>query len=149
SSDLDTVTLGDCTLHFEGMAQRNGPNYNAQAGRFTLRCGARPPRALVSEKRVYIGSDMPLTQSAIDWNMARDIYVALSAPIDQDVPPGAWSLRVQYKPFMRWVWLGVLLMGAGALSAALTRRLRRAAPSSASIAAAAPGDSPPWMEPST
>ncbi len=32
---------------------------------------------------------------------------------------------MQVKPFMRWVWLGVLLMAAGALLAATARRLRR------------------------
>jgi cytochrome c-type biogenesis protein CcmF len=121
----DTVPLGNCTLRFDGMSQRQGPNYDAQSGRFTLRCGAQAPLALVSEKRNYVGSGMPLTKSAIDWNMARDIYIALSSQIDP--ASNAWSLRVQYKPFMRWVWLGVLLMGVGALSAALARRLRRSA----------------------
>ena len=141
----DTVPLGGCMLRFDGMSQSSGPNYDAQVGRFTLRCGARAPQALVSEKRMYVGSGMPLTESAIDWGVTRDIYVALSAPVDE--ASGAWSLRVQYKPFMRWVWLGVLLMGAGALSAAFARRLRRAAPRSAPAAAVATSD-PLVLEPS-
>jgi cytochrome c-type biogenesis protein CcmF len=49
-------------------------------------------------------------------------------------------MRVQYKPFMRWVWLGVLLMAVGALSASLARRLRRAA--AAQTAPAAPVAAP-------
>jgi cytochrome c-type biogenesis protein CcmF len=124
----DTTTLAGCALTFDGLSSRQGPNYAAQVGRFTLRCEGQKPLALVSEKRSYVGSAMPLTESAIDWGFTRDIYVALSAPIDETsaTPSGAWSLRVQYKPFMRWVWLGALLMGAGALSAAFARRLHRA-----------------------
>jgi len=137
----DTVPLGGCTLSFDGMTNRQGPNYDAQAGRFTLRCDGQAPLALVSEKRAYVASGMPLTKSAIDWSLTRDIYVALSSPIDES--SSAWSLRVQYKPFMRWVWFGVLLMAVGALSASLARRLRRAAPQRApivAIPAAAPPD---------
>jgi len=77
----------------------------------------------VSEKRSYVGSGMPLTESAIDWGLTRDIYVALSAPVDEAT--NAWSLRVQHKPFVRWIWLGVLGMALGALSAALARRRGR------------------------
>jgi cytochrome c-type biogenesis protein CcmF len=51
-------------------------------------------------------------------------------------------LRVQYKPFMRWVWLGVLLMAAGALSAALARRLRRTGQRDAPAAEVSNGGSP-------
>ena len=138
----DTQPLGGCTLSFDGMSARRGPNYDAQTGHFTLRCKERAPLALVSEKRSYVGSGMPLTESAIDWGFTRDIYVALSAPVDET--SNAWSLRVQYKPFMRWVWLGVLMMGAGALVASLARRLRRAAPQKAS--GAAPRNGSPSLE---
>jgi cytochrome c-type biogenesis protein CcmF len=138
----DTAELDGCALSFDGMTQRSGPNYDAQAGRFTLRCDGQRPLALVSEKRSYVGSGMPLTKSAIHWNVARDIYVALSTPIDETAPSGAWSLRVQYKPFMRWVWWGVLLMAAGTLSAALARRLRRAGARAPAAADASPGSAP-------
>ncbi|MDR2155860.1 MAG: heme lyase CcmF/NrfE family subunit [Burkholderiaceae bacterium] len=132
----DTRPLGDCTLGFDGLSERQGPNYQAQSGHFSLRCGARKPLALVSEKRSYVGSGMPMTESAIDWGFWRDIYVALSAPVDEKAK--IWSMRVQYKPFIRWVWLGVLLMAVGALSASLARRLRRAAAQTASAVPAAP-----------
>jgi cytochrome c-type biogenesis protein CcmF len=117
--------LGSCNVAFTGMDQRKGPNYDAQVGYFSLRCGNHAPRLMISEKRSYVASAMPLTESAIDWGFTRDIYVALSAPLNDDA--SVWSVRVQYKPFMRWVWLGVLMMGAGALVAALARRLRRSA----------------------
>jgi cytochrome c-type biogenesis protein CcmF len=136
----ETHKLAHCTLSFDGISDRTGPNYEAQAGAFTLRCGNAAPVEMVSEKRTYVNSQMPLSQSAIDWGLTRDVYVALSTPLEDG--SGAWSMRVQYKPFIRFVWLGVLLMGAGALSAALTRRLRRVAPESKAKTTPALGKSP-------
>ena len=37
---------------------------------------------------------------------------------------GAWSLRVYIKPFIRWIWLGALLMMLGGFIAAADRRFR-------------------------
>jgi cytochrome c-type biogenesis protein CcmF len=133
----DTHPLAGCVLSFDSMGKGQGPNYDAQVGRFTLRCDGQPPRALVSEKRSYVGSGMPMTESAIDWGFTRDIYVALGSPADDDAK--AWSVRVQHKPFVRWIWIGVVLMALGALSAAAARRLRRAsAPSPVPLPAELP-----------
>ncbi|MFN0184448.1 MAG: cytochrome c-type biogenesis CcmF C-terminal domain-containing protein, partial [Aquabacterium sp.] len=110
----DHHTVGGCDLRFDGLDMGSGPNWQAQVGRFTLRCPGDAPRQLVSEKRRYIGTSMPMTESAIDAGLARDIYVALGSPQDGD----AWGVRVQYKPFVRWIWVGVMLMAAGALLAA-------------------------------
>uniref|UniRef100_UPI0033429B36 heme lyase CcmF/NrfE family subunit n=1 Tax=Castellaniella defragrans TaxID=75697 RepID=UPI0033429B36 len=118
-----TRPLGACVVAFDSLAETEGPNYHGQAGHFTLRCGDQAPRLLVSEKRNYINSGMPMTESAIDWGLLRDVYVALGTPLE--TADNGWSVRVQYKPFMRWVWLGALFMAAGALIASMARRLRR------------------------
>ncbi|MGI9311299.1 MAG: heme lyase CcmF/NrfE family subunit [bacterium] len=39
---------------------------------------------------------------------------------------GAWSVRIYYKPFIRWIWLGALIMALGGFIAATDRRYRRA-----------------------
>ncbi|HIO97262.1 MAG TPA: hypothetical protein EYG71_04975, partial [Leucothrix sp.] len=38
---------------------------------------------------------------------------------------GAWSFRIYHKPFVRWIWLGAILMGLGGFMAALDKRYRR------------------------
>ena len=115
--------IGGCTLRFERVQPARGANYTALAGHFSLHCPGQPPHPLVAEKRDYPGSSMPMTESAIRWSWLRDIYVALGEPL-QATPYGAWSVRVQHKPLMRWVWCGVLLMALGALLAASGRRYR-------------------------
>ena len=38
---------------------------------------------------------------------------------------GAWAVRVHIKPFVRWIWLGALLMMLGGFVTAADKRFRR------------------------
>jgi cytochrome c-type biogenesis protein CcmF len=55
---------------------------------------------------------------AVDWN--RDLFVAMG----EDLGDGAWSMRLQYKPMVRFIWLGALVMALGGLIAISDRRYR-------------------------
>lgn len=46
--------------------------------------------------------------------------MALGEPLGD----GAWAVRVHIKPFVRWIWLGALMMGLGGALAACDRRYR-------------------------
>jgi len=37
---------------------------------------------------------------------------------------GAWSMRIQYKPLVRYIWLGAIIMAVGGIVAATDRRYR-------------------------
>ena len=76
-----------------------------------------------------------MTEAAIDYGAFRHLYVALS----ESVGPGAWIVRVDYKPFIAWIWGGCVLMALGGLLAAADRRYRVAAhePRTAAYAAQA------------
>ncbi len=62
-----------------------------------------------------------MTEAGIDAGLTRDLFVALGEPLGND---GAWSVRLYYKPFLRWIWLGALFMAAGGILAATDRRYR-------------------------
>ena len=64
---------------------------------------------------------MPLTESAIDVNPVRDIYIAMGEPLDAT----AWSIRLYYKPFVRWIWAGGLMMFIGGCCGLSDRRFYR------------------------
>ena len=72
------------------------------------------------EKRTYLVQQNPMTEPGIDTGFLRDIYVALGEQIDNE----AWGMRLYYKPFIQWIWLGSALMALGGLLAALDRRYR-------------------------
>jgi cytochrome c-type biogenesis protein CcmF len=60
---------------------------------------------------------MPMTEAAIDAGLFRDIYVSLGEPVGD----GDWALRLYYKPYVRWIWLGAILMALGGTSPSATR----------------------------
>jgi cytochrome c-type biogenesis protein CcmF len=61
-----------------------------------------------------------MTEAAIDAGILRDLYIALGEPVGEN----AWAVRLQYKPMVRWLWVGAFLIGLGALVTALDRRYR-------------------------
>ncbi len=108
---------------FRGVRGLRGPNYQANQGLVEISRGGAPVATLFPEKRDY-RSGMPMTEAGIDAGLFRDLFVALGEPLGD---AGAWSLRINYKPFVRWIWLGGLLMALGGILAASDRRYFRLA----------------------
>jgi cytochrome c-type biogenesis protein CcmF len=120
----DTVSLGVYSVRFLGVTEVPGPNYRAQRGDVELSKDGHVFRHLNPEKRSYFSSSMPMTETAIDSNIARDVYVSLGEPLDGRGATAVWSVRVYYKPFVSWIWGGCLLMALGGVLAASDRRYR-------------------------
>lgn len=115
-----TVQAGSYVLTFRGVAKATGPNYEAEIGDVLLSKNGKTLRTLHPEKRDYFSSDMPMTEAAIDANGLRHVYVSLGEPLGD----GSWSVRVYYKPFVDWIWIGCILMALGGLLAISDRRYR-------------------------
>lgn len=62
-----------------------------------------------------------MTEVGLRPGFTADVYVALGEPLGD----GAWAVRVHIKPFVRWIWIGALLMALGGLVTAADRRFRR------------------------
>nr|MCU0735019.1 c-type cytochrome biogenesis protein CcmF [Methylotetracoccus sp.] len=118
-----TVTLAQYRFTFKGTESLEGPNYLAEEGHFSVSVEGGPPLQLRPQKRTYNSQGRTMTEAAIDPGLFRDLYIALGEPMDH----GAWSVRLHYKPLIRWVWLGGLLMMTGGLLSASDRRYRLAA----------------------
>ncbi|WP_306790342.1 cytochrome c-type biogenesis CcmF C-terminal domain-containing protein, partial [Escherichia coli] len=82
----------------------NGPNYRAARATLSWQRDGAAPLQLEPEKRVYGRRQMVMTEAAISRGPWRDVYVSLG----DAAADGRWALRVQIKPFMSWVWAGVL-----------------------------------------
>ncbi len=64
-----------------------------------------------------------MTEASIDSGFMQDLYVSLGDVLSGDTPQ--WSMRVYYKPFVPWLWAGVLLMVLGGVLASFDKRYRR------------------------
>jgi cytochrome c-type biogenesis protein CcmF len=133
-SQGETVELAGYQFRFDSLAPVDGPNYDAQRAQFSVRHGDQE-WLMYPEKRLYRAQTMGLSQAAIDSGWTRDVFVALGDPLDEKGL--TWTVRLQIKPFMDWIWLGTLMMALGAGLSLLDRRFRLA-----SQRAAKPAPSP-------
>jgi cytochrome c-type biogenesis protein CcmF len=118
----DSHELAGYRFEFQGARPVDGPNYQADRGHFIVYRSEKKIAELYPEKRAYLGGGMPMTEAAIDAGLLRDIYVSLG----ESVGGGDWALRLYYKPYVRWIWLGAIFMAIGGLLAVTDPRYRRA-----------------------
>ena len=118
----DVAELAGVQFEFVGSRELEGPNYTGTAARFAVRRDGVLLTELEAEKRLYTVRGMPMTEAGIAPGLTRDLYVALGESLED----GSWSVRLSAKPFVRWLWLGALLMASGALLATRDPRFRRA-----------------------
>jgi len=116
----DTVEVAGYTFRLDRVEEVKGPNYGAARGTFAVTRDGKPVALMYPEKRVYMVQDNPMTEAAINSGVTRDLYVSLGDPLGD----GAWLVRVHYKPFVSWIWIGCVIMALGGLLAATDRRYR-------------------------
>ena len=120
----DTVTLGAYSFELQRVIEVTGPNYVAKRAEVLVKRDGETVANLFPEKRRYVSTAMPMTEAAIDTNLWRDLYVSLGEPLNNTAQE--WSMRFYLKPFLLWIWLGVLMMVFGGLLAVTDKRYRRA-----------------------
>ena len=116
----DSVEIAGYEYKFQGISNADGPNYAGGKAQVDILKNGKTEAILFAEKRFYTVSKMTMTEAAIDWGLTRDLYVALG----ESLGDGSWALRLYYKPFIRWIWLGGVFMALGELLCMFDRRYR-------------------------
>ncbi|MEO0575932.1 MAG: heme lyase CcmF/NrfE family subunit [Pseudomonadota bacterium] len=114
------VTAAGYTFELRSLEEGQGPNYAFLKGVVDVTKDGKPVATLFPEKRRYQRQESLMTEAGIDGRIARDVFVALGDPLGND----AWSVRLQYKPLIRLIWLGTIVMALGGLLALSDRRYR-------------------------
>ena len=117
----DTTEIAGLEIAFIALRNEKGANYIADEGVFEIRKNGKVLSEQHPQKRQYLRGQV-MTEAAIDAGFFADFYIALGEPLDNG---SAWAVRLYYKPMIRWVWLGALMMMLGGLIAATERRLRQ------------------------
>jgi cytochrome c-type biogenesis protein CcmF len=130
-------------FRFVSAANVRGPNYDAVQALIEVTRGGKKVATLKPEKRHFWVQQTDNSHAAISVGWSRDLFVAMGNPLGE----GAWSMRIQYKPLVRYIWLGAFVMAIGGLVAATDRRYRAGVPAPARNAVAAPPDPQPTPGP--
>jgi cytochrome c-type biogenesis protein CcmF len=126
-------------FHFVDATLVRGPNYDAVEAVVKVTHDGKPVTTLKPQKRHFRVQQTDNSQAAISVSWSRDLFVAMGNSLGE----GAWSMRIQYKPLVRYIWLGAFVMAVGGLVAATDRRYRlRVKATSPDGAAAPPGAEP-------
>ncbi len=118
----DTETVAGYEFRFLEVVPARGPNFVADEARFEVVRDGRLVARLAPQKRSYLAGGSVMTEAAIDPGLFRDLFVAMGEPIGEG---GAWAIRLHYKPMVRWMWLGAILMGLGGFTTVFDKRYRR------------------------
>jgi cytochrome c-type biogenesis protein CcmF len=116
----ETVELQGYTFQFNSTRPVQGPNFDAIESEVTISRDGKLVATLHPQKRVYRVQRSPMTEAGIHVKWSRDLFVAMG----EDLGQGAWSMRIQYKPMVRYIWLGALIMALGGIVAVTDRRYR-------------------------
>ncbi|EHZ6873463.1 heme lyase CcmF/NrfE family subunit [Providencia rettgeri] len=117
----DSISIRAYTFVFNGVREADGPNYQGVIGSISVKEKDKVIGVLMPEKRFYSVSRAVMTEAAIDGGFTRDLYAALGEEVAKDT----WTMRLYYKPFVRWIWSGGVLMAIGALFCLFDPRYRR------------------------
>ena len=116
----ETAKIAAYEFNFLGIKNITGPNYTGVGAGFRVMRAGKEVAMLEAEKRVFSAQQTAISTAAIKPGLFKDLYIALGDPVDKE----GWAVRIYYKPFVRWIWLGGLLMVLGGALAALDRRFR-------------------------
>jgi cytochrome c-type biogenesis protein CcmF len=118
----DRHELAGWTFYFRNYDEQTIKNYDTQMAFFEVSRNGRSVGELLAEKRFYPVAGQTMTQAGILAGLNRDLYVTMGEPLSIKGP--AWAMRLHVKPFVRWIWLGALVMAIGAGLAILDKRYR-------------------------
>ena len=96
-----------------------GPNYFSKSALVYFDDGDELSQ-LITEKRTYSPSGQLTTEAGIKSDIFKDLYISMGDNLDENI----WSFKVQIKPFIRWIWLGALLIAIGSFLAVI-KQIRR------------------------
>ena len=117
----EAASIAGYDFRLTALRNAQGPNYVAVEADVLISRDGRTVTTLHPQKRQYNSGGNPMTEAGIEVGAARDLFAALG----EDLGQGRWSLRLQYKPLIRYIWFGALLIALGGGIAGLDRRYRR------------------------
>ena len=113
--------LGQFEFHYDRFSNEIGPNFTAEVAFFSVSKQGKPYAEIVPERRYYDVRTMTMSEVGVDAGFWGDLYIVMG----DNLGKGEFTFRLHYKPLIRWLWLGGILMALGALCSAINLKRKR------------------------
>jgi len=100
--------------------QVQGENYVAAQATITVTKDNQFVTVMKPEKRKYFSSQMLMTEAAIHTSFSGDLYISMAEAISNT----EWGVKIQFKPFINWIWGGAFLIALGGFFAVMDKKYR-------------------------
>ena len=117
----DKISLGSDSAVLQDISTRNGRNYEALVATLKLAdSDNKQIGMLYPEKRIYPVERQTTTEAAIRQTVTADYYAVLGDGNRAD----GYTVRLYHKPFVSWIWIGVIMMASGIATSIIIQRLK-------------------------
>ncbi len=113
--------LGQFEFHYDRFSNEIGPNFTAEVAFFSVSKQGKPYAEIVPERRYYDVRTMTMSEVGLDAGFWGDLYIVMG----DNLGKGEFTFRLHYKPLIRWLWLGGILMALGALCSVINLKRKR------------------------
>ena len=113
--------LGQFEFHYDRFSNEIGPNFTAEVAFFSVSKQGKPYAEIVPERRYYDVRTMTMSEVGLDAGLWGDLYIVMG----DNLGKGEFTFRLHYKPLIRWLWLGGILMALGALCSVINLKRKR------------------------
>ena len=108
----EKINVGSYIIKLESTKNIKGSNYDGIQGIFKVNdINGRDLGFLYPEKRFYVTQKTTMTESSVKKIWFDDLYLSLGEQLDNET----WIIRAYYKPFIMFLWIGVILIGLGGI----------------------------------
>jgi cytochrome c-type biogenesis protein CcmF len=116
----ESNTVGPYTVKFTKIEPIAGPNWTAIEATLEARRGDGEPIILRPQARMFSNPVTPTNEAAIGTMLDGQLYLVIGEP----TADGRWQLRMWWKPYVTFIWLGGILVGFGGLLSLIGRARR-------------------------
>ena len=116
----EQISIGTHKAELKSISMRAGSNFEALIAALSISDGKNNHiGTLYPEKRIYPVEKQTTTEAAIRRKLTHDYYAVLGDGNKAD----GYTIRIFYKPFVSWIWVGVILMASGAMISILLKHI--------------------------
>jgi cytochrome c-type biogenesis protein CcmF len=113
----ETRSVGPYNVQLKGVSEVPGPNWSALDAELVVQKGVDTPFTVHPQSRTFTDPPMETSESAITTAWNGQLYLVVGAPTD----PVSFPIRMWWKPFVTFIWLGGAMIAFGGLLSLLGR----------------------------